>query len=256
MRELERLKLSVEEFEAIRLVDKEGLLQQQAADRMRISRPTLSRILNKARSGIATALTNGWAIKIGGGAYHVACGEEDKEQCTKYQEVTNMPGMNRGNGMGKGRGRGMGGGQCARNRQGAPQTNTTSTPASDVRIRTLAITSDGPTLTDNVDPRFGRAGGFVVVNLDTMDLKYVDNGASQVMNQGAGIQAAENVANAGAQAVLTGYVGPKAFAALSAAGIQVGQDVEGITVGEAVERFKAGAIRVASEANAQQGNNK
>lgn len=123
-------------------------------------------------------------------------------------------------------------------------------------IKTVAITSEGPTLKDKVDPRFGRAGGFVIVNLETMDIKYVDNGGSQVMNQGAGIQAAENIANTGAQAVLTGYVGPKAFAALSAAGIQVGQDVDGLTVGEAVERFKAGAISVASEANAQQGSNK
>ena len=90
----------------------------------------------------------------------------------------------------------------------------------------IAVTSEGPALTDMVDPRFGRAAGFVVVNLATGATSYVDNGGSQVMSQGAGIQAAENVAKAGAQVVLSGFVGPKAFTALSAAGIAVIQDVE------------------------------
>lgn len=123
-------------------------------------------------------------------------------------------------------------------------------------INKIAVTSEGPSLDDRVDPRFGRAAGFVVVDLASMETEYIDNGGSQVMNQGAGIQAAENVANASAQAVLSGYVGPKAFAALSAAGIQVGQDVDGMTVREAVEKFKAGSVTVANEANAQQGANK
>lgn len=267
MRDLERLIISVEEFEALRLVDKEGLMQQEAADQMGVSRPTLSRILGKARKGVAEALTSGWAIEIEGGTFHLACSEEEREQCKRNSEDTTMPEMNRGNGMaqgrgqgrgkGQGRGNGRGQGQCARQRQQqgtpAPQPSTCR-PLN--QVKKVAITSDGPTLDHQVDPRFGRAGGFVIVDLESMDTKYVDNGSSQVMNQGAGIQAAENVANAGADAVLTGYVGPKAFSALSAAGILVGQDVDGLTVKEAVERFKAGDIKVASEANAEQGSNK
>lgn len=113
----------------------------------------------------------------------------------------------------------------------------------------IAITSEGPSLEDQVDPRFGRAAGFLVVDLDTMDIQYVTNGRSQVMAQGAGIQAAELVARAGVGWVLTGYVGPKAFKALAAAGIKVGQSLEGLTVREVLERFKSGLIESAQGAN-------
>jgi predicted Fe-Mo cluster-binding NifX family protein len=107
-------------------------------------------------------------------------------------------------------------------------------------IQKVAITSEGPALADLVDPRFGRAGGFVVVDLETMTLNYVDNGSSQVLAQGAGIQAAENLVRAGAQALITGHVGPKAWTALESAGVKVVQGVENMTVGEAVTRFKDG----------------
>ena len=113
----------------------------------------------------------------------------------------------------------------------------------------IAITSEGPSLDDQVDPRFGRAAGFVVVNLETMDTNYIDNGQSQVMAQGAGIQAAELVARAGVNFLFTGYVGPKAFQALAAAGIKVGQDLEGLTVHAVVERFTNGQIEIAQTAN-------
>src|SRR4030043_252709 len=61
----------------------------------------------------------------------------------------------------------------------------------------IAVTSEGPSLDDRVDPRFGRAAGFLVVDLETMDIQYIDNGQSQVMAQGAGIKAAQLVARAG-----------------------------------------------------------
>ena len=104
----------------------------------------------------------------------------------------------------------------------------------------IAISSEGPTLEDRVDPRFGRAAGFVIVDPATLDFEYRDNGAGQVRAQGAGIQAAETVARAGVTAVLTGYVGPKAFQALAAAGIRVAQNMENLSVREAVERYSSG----------------
>jgi len=273
MRALSRQAISIEGFEAIRLVDCEGLMQQEAADKMGVSRPTLSRILSEARKGVAMALTNGWAIEIEGGAYHIA-DDEPKWECPKEQGDKTMPGMDgtgpraggrgqgqgqgrgMGRGQGMGRGTGAGKGQCARQGQ-SPATTTTNVSKTDTSaIKKVAVTSEGPSLEDRVDPRFGRAAGFVIVDLESMVTEYVDNGSSQVMNQGAGIQAAENVANANAQIVLSGYVGPKAFTALTAAGIQIGQDVDGMTVREAVEKFKAGDVPVASQANAQQGSNK
>ena len=84
-----------------------------------------------------------------------------------------------------------------------------------------------------------------------MAYEYVDNGTSQVMAQGAGIQAAEIVAATGARVLLTGFVGPKAFQALSAAGIKIGQNVDNLTVREAVNRFQAGDVIVAEAPNSR-----
>ena len=66
---LERVALSVEELEAIRLKDMEGLQQEECAERMRISRPTFHRVLESARQKIADALINGKAVRIEGGTF-------------------------------------------------------------------------------------------------------------------------------------------------------------------------------------------
>jgi len=113
----------------------------------------------------------------------------------------------------------------------------------------IAVTCEAPDLDSQIDPRFGRAAGFLIVNPETMEFEYIDNGKSQVMAQGAGIQAAENVARSGAKVVLTGYVGPKAFKGLAGAGIKVGQNLEAMSVRQAVEKFKAGDVDFAAAPN-------
>jgi len=72
MRVLSEVVLSMEEVEAIRLKDFEGLEQAEAAEKMNISRPTFQRMLTSARQKIADALNNGKAIKIAGGNYEVS----------------------------------------------------------------------------------------------------------------------------------------------------------------------------------------
>ena len=69
MRNLKSVVLLYEEFEAIRLTDYENLTQAQAARRMNISRPTFTRIYEKARKNIAEAFVEGKAILIQGGHY-------------------------------------------------------------------------------------------------------------------------------------------------------------------------------------------
>ena len=103
----------------------------------------------------------------------------------------------------------------------------------------IAISSEGPTLDDAVDPRFGRAGGFVLVD-DADTITYLDNGASQAMAHGAGIETARRIAEAGAKVLLTGVVGPKAAQALSGVGVAVVEGMEGLTVAEAVAKYRAG----------------
>jgi uncharacterized protein len=70
-RELEQLQLGVDELEAIRLVDLEGLSHVQAAEVMGVSRQTVGRVLERGRARVAEALVGGKAILIGGGQYRV-----------------------------------------------------------------------------------------------------------------------------------------------------------------------------------------
>ncbi len=70
-RDLEQLQLGVDELEAIRLVDLEGLSHEQAAEAMGVSRQTVGRVLERGRARVAEALVGGKAILIGGGQYRV-----------------------------------------------------------------------------------------------------------------------------------------------------------------------------------------
>ncbi|AST56635.1 DNA-binding protein [Thermoanaerobacterium thermosaccharolyticum] len=71
MHSLNEVVLTVEEFEAIRLKDLEGLEQEECAEKMKVSRPTFFRIIISAREKVADALVNGKAIKVEGGNYKV-----------------------------------------------------------------------------------------------------------------------------------------------------------------------------------------
>lgn len=68
---MEEVVLALEELEAIRLKDLEGLEQEDCAARMQVSRPTFARILNAARAKIAEALVSGKAIRVEGGYYQL-----------------------------------------------------------------------------------------------------------------------------------------------------------------------------------------
>ena len=69
---LEEVRLSVEEVEAIRLKDLDGLEQEECAQKMNISRPTFHRVLGAARGKLANALLNGKAMRIEGGNFEMA----------------------------------------------------------------------------------------------------------------------------------------------------------------------------------------
>ena len=71
LRALEEVRMSVEEAEALRLKDLEGLEQEQGAEKMNVSRPTFQRVLASARQKIADALLNGKAIRIEGGNFEM-----------------------------------------------------------------------------------------------------------------------------------------------------------------------------------------
>ena len=80
VRELENVLMTLDEFEALRLADLDGLYQEQAAEQMNVSRPTFSRIINSAHRKIADALAHGKALRIEGGPVHV----EGRHCCRRH----------------------------------------------------------------------------------------------------------------------------------------------------------------------------
>jgi uncharacterized protein len=67
LRELEEIVLTLDEVEALRLADLEGLYQEEAGERMKISRPTFARVVESARKKVAEALICGKALRLEGG---------------------------------------------------------------------------------------------------------------------------------------------------------------------------------------------
>jgi predicted Fe-Mo cluster-binding NifX family protein len=112
----------------------------------------------------------------------------------------------------------------------------------------IAISANGPDLEAQVDPRFGRASYFLLVDPETMKFEVVPNLPNLQAAQGAGVQAAALVARHRPAAVLTGHCGPKAFHTLEAAGIPVIVGVEG-PVREAVQNYNTGKLSAARGPN-------
>lgn len=108
----------------------------------------------------------------------------------------------------------------------------------------IAISSTGPGLDDRVDPRFGRAACFIVYDTESDSFDTVDNEQNVLAAQGAGIQAAQTVAEQRVALVVSGNIGPKAFEALSAADIKVATWADG-TVAQAVALVKEGKLKAA-----------
>jgi predicted Fe-Mo cluster-binding NifX family protein len=112
----------------------------------------------------------------------------------------------------------------------------------------IAITTKGFDLDSEVDPRFGRAKRFLVVDSESGEFTVVDNTPNLDASGGAGIQSAETIARHGAEVMLTGHCGPNAFRALEAAGIKVVTEVDGI-VKDAVEKLSKGEYTFAESAD-------
>jgi len=113
---------------------------------------------------------------------------------------------------------------------------------------TVAFSATGTDLNSDMDQRFGRARQFILVDTETNAATILENTQNMNAAQGAGIQAAQNVINAEADAVVTGNCGPKAFQVLQAAGIKIYHTRED-TVGSALKALLSGTLQEADSAN-------
>lgn len=105
----------------------------------------------------------------------------------------------------------------------------------------LAISADGPQLEAQLDARFGRCAYFIFVDTETHAWEASPNPAIDARG-GAGTQAAQFIANKGAQGVISGHFGPNAFEALVAAGI-IMYAAAGGRVESVVEEFSSGQLK-------------
>jgi predicted Fe-Mo cluster-binding NifX family protein len=110
----------------------------------------------------------------------------------------------------------------------------------------VAVSATGTEITAAVDPRFGRCRYFLFFDSDTQKVEALANAAGQ-SGGGAGVQAAQQVADKGAQVVLTGNVGPNAHQALSAADIVVYTGLSG-TAKEAIDCYLSGQLKATGDA--------
>lgn len=91
--------MTVEEYETIRLIDLEGLMQDECADRMKVARTTVQRIYYDARKKLAEALVNGNTLKIEGGDYKLCnnskqlygCGRCRRHRCEQNDTIDEKP---------------------------------------------------------------------------------------------------------------------------------------------------------------------
>jgi predicted Fe-Mo cluster-binding NifX family protein len=114
----------------------------------------------------------------------------------------------------------------------------------------IAVSAQEPTLESLVDPRFGRAHCFVVYDTGNDSVEIIENKDSNGISQGAGIQAAERIADKNVNLVVSGNIGPKALKALGSAGIKTALWQKG-TVSEAIELARDNRLAICDEANVE-----
>jgi len=105
----------------------------------------------------------------------------------------------------------------------------------------ICVSAFSGSLDAEVDSRFGRCAYFVIVDSETMEFNAISNESSSAAH-GAGVQAAQTVANMGVKVVITGNIGPNAFNVLSASRIKIVTGASG-TIREAVEKYKTGQLQ-------------
>lgn len=112
----------------------------------------------------------------------------------------------------------------------------------------IVVSAKGGTPESDVDPRFGRAACFLAFDTEGGDWQTVDNTQALSAAHGAGIQSAETVCGLGADVVISGHVGPKAYTVLAAGGVKMYRG-DARTAVEAVEAFRRGQLPELSDSN-------
>jgi predicted Fe-Mo cluster-binding NifX family protein len=115
-------------------------------------------------------------------------------------------------------------------------------------MKTVAISSNGKDIDSGVEPRFGRARFFILVDPITKAWRPFENLCGLASLQGVGVRTAKTLSRIPVQTVVTGNCGPKAFKELQAAGVKVFLNAQG-TVRQALTRWQFGELEEATGPN-------
>ncbi len=210
----EEVLLGHDEVEAIRLKNLVGLSQEEAASQMGVSQPTFYRHLFSVHQKLRDAAAKGKAKDRGR-----LC---DCNLCFYWPlPVEEWMGL-------------------------SDEANTGKISEENQKLEggikmKVAITSIDGTLEGKVDERFGRARKIIVYDTDTKEHVALDNSMNLNAAQGAGTQAAQNVVQTGAKAIISGHFGPKAFQVIQMAGLEIYSATD-MTVAEAIKGFVEGKL--------------
>ncbi|MFA6816256.1 MAG: NifB/NifX family molybdenum-iron cluster-binding protein [Lentisphaeria bacterium] len=113
----------------------------------------------------------------------------------------------------------------------------------------LAISCQGTKLTDAVDTRFGRAANFLLYDTETKEVSVIPNTQNLQAAQGAGIQSGMTVAKSGAEAIITGHCGPKAFRVLQEGNVKIYLTDNTGSVADAIQLWEDGKLQSITSAD-------
>ena len=114
----------------------------------------------------------------------------------------------------------------------------------------ILIPIDGDNLNSNINPTFGRTKQFIMVDSNSYKFELIDNMQNLQAAQGAGIQSAQIIVKAGADAVITMHLGPKAYKVLGSAGVKVMVGKTG-TIQENLDAYKNQTLEEMADANVE-----
>jgi predicted DNA-binding protein (UPF0251 family)/predicted Fe-Mo cluster-binding NifX family protein len=221
MCELDETVLTLDEFEALRLADLDGLYQEQAAESMGVSRPTFSRIMDTAHHKVADALVHGKALRIEGGPVHLGphrcCQRHDAES-----DEAALP-TDRGS-----------------------KTRKTD-PRKGIAMNLCIPVTEDLGLKSPVCAHFGSAPIFMIVDTESESCRAIQN-SNQHHGHGMCTPLA-SLQGERIEGMAVGGIGMGALTKLQASGIQVFMS-EHASVAETVAAFKAGTLRPMTPGNA------
>lgn len=189
-RSVEIINMTVDEYETIRLIDLEGLTQEECSKQMNVARTTVQGIYIDARKKLAESLVNGKRIVIGGGEYKL-CG-----------------------GLRGGCGRGCHRAECIKN-----------SVIEENRKMKIAIPADECSKDSQVCMSYGRTSFFAVYDTETKEYSFLDNSAAASQG-GAGIKASQMLIDNGVTVVITERLGQNAADVLHIGNVKIMQSIK------------------------------